>query len=478
MYLKKLNIKNFRCFKDYEVEFAPRVTVLFGKNGAGKTTLIHAIRKALSFMMLSEKIKEKDPKTKKMKPVGEKTLRRGNPYVSVEGYSLIGDTHAQGTMRSDYLVEIGAEAKLDNLDRHEGLDWSMSAYAINCRLRPSEYKDAFEKLYYWHQNTNILPLLAYYSDGYPHYSPFGKQKKEKTKEAFLVKSEIKSIGYTDWSTESGCTNAWVVRLETQIRKVENLQRQINSYLANKDGAIDSSVGWSETGYNKASEELKDATKEIEFITTALRKFSENELAIAVDVLDLSPYDAHLRIMTKDRHAYSFRNLPAGYKRLFSIALDLAYRSFFLGGCLDVVGVAIIDEIDQHLHPELEKVVLGRFMDTFPNLQFIVSTHSPLVLTGIKTIDGQNKILKMLPHQVKPTPMFDIYGLDMNSGLQEVMDVNPNDEELNRWISRCAYMISKGYKEQAENLKKSILEKGVLSSETIDKRISESLKKLG
>ena len=118
------------------------------------------------------------------------------------------------------------------------------------------------------------------------------------------------------------------------------------------------------------------------------------------------------------------------------------------------------------------------MDTFPNLQFIVSTHSPLVLTGIKTIDGQNKILKMLPHQVKPTPMFDIYGLDMNSGLQEVMDVNPNDEELNRWISRCAYMISKGYKEQAENLKKSILEKGVLSSETIDKRISESLKKLG
>lgn len=471
MYLNKLHITNFRCFKEYEIEFAPHVTILFGKNGSGKTTLIHAIRKALSFMMLSEKIKEKDPKTKKMKPVGEKTLRKGNPYVSVEGYSLIGDTHAQGTMRGDYLVEIGAEAYLDS---HDVLDWSMSAYAINCRLRPSEYKDAFEKLYYWHQNTNILPLLAYYSDGYPHYSPIGKQKKEKTKEAFLVKSEIKSIGYTDWSTESGCTNAWVVRLETQIRKIENLQRQINSYLANKDGVIDSSVGWSETGYIKASEELADANKEIEFITMALRKFSEKELAIAVDTLDLNPYDAHLRIMTKDRHAYSFRNLPAGYKRLFSIALDLAYRSFFLGGSLDVVGVAIIDEIDQHLHPELEKVVLGRFMETFPNLQFIVSTHSPLVLTGISTLKD-NSILLMAPEQTKPIEYPNVYGLDYNSALQEIMSVGINGDELKRLISNCAYMYSKGLKEQADNLKRYIIEKKLISEEEVDKRIDDKIK---
>ena len=58
MYLKKLNIRNFRCFGNYEIEFAPRVTVLFGKNGSGKSTLIHALHKALSFMMHSEKIKE------------------------------------------------------------------------------------------------------------------------------------------------------------------------------------------------------------------------------------------------------------------------------------------------------------------------------------------------------------------------------------------------------------------------------------
>ena len=471
MYLKKLYIKNFRCFKDYEVEFAPRVTVLFGKNGSGKTTLIHALHKALSFMMHSEKIKERDPKTKKMKPVGEKTLRSGNPYVSVESYSLIGDTHAQGTMRSDYLIEIGADAYLD---KHNFMEWSMSAYAINCRLRPSEYKNAFEQLYFWNKETGIYPLLGYYSDGYPHYSPIGKQKKEKTKEAFLVKSEMKSLGYTDWSTESGCTNAWVVRLETQIRTTENLQRRINSYLANKDGAMDSSVGWSETGYKKASDELTDATKEINYITNALKKFSENELAIAVDSIDLSPYDAHLRIMTKDRHPYSFRNLPAGYKRIFSIALDLAYRSFFLSGSLDLVGVAIIDEIDQHLHPELEKVVLSRFMATFPNLQFIVSTHSPLVLTGISTLDN-NSILLMTPEQTKPIEYPNVYGLDYNSTLQEIMNVGINGDELRRLISTCTYMYSKGLKEQADLLKRYIIEKKLISEEEVEKRIDDKMK---
>ena len=55
MYLKKLNIEYFRCFNQYEIEFAPHVTVLFGKNGAGKTTLIHAIHKALSFIFHKDK---------------------------------------------------------------------------------------------------------------------------------------------------------------------------------------------------------------------------------------------------------------------------------------------------------------------------------------------------------------------------------------------------------------------------------------
>ena len=223
MYLKKLHITNFRCFNDYRIEFAPRVTVLFGKNGSGKTSLIHANHKALSFMMHSEKIKEKDPKTKKLKVVAEKTLRGGNPYVSVEGFSKTGEAHYDGVKRADYSIDIKAEAILENL---APIEWAMSVFYIDNRLRKSEYKDAFNQLYDWHIRTGNRALLAYYSDGYPHYSNVVKSKKENSKEAFLVKSFDESIGYTDWNSEVGCTNTWLVRLETQIRVIEYAKRQI------------------------------------------------------------------------------------------------------------------------------------------------------------------------------------------------------------------------------------------------------------
>ena len=463
MYLKKLNIRNFRCFANYEIEFAPRVTVLFGKNGSGKTTLIHALHKALSFMMHSEKIKEKDPKTKKSKVIGEQSLRGGNPYVGVEGFGKTGEAHYDGVKRADYAIEIKAEA---NLDEYTPIEWAMSVFYIDNRLRTSEYKNAFNQLYDWHIKTGERPLLAYYSDGYPHYSNVVKSKKENSKEAFLVKSFDESFGYTDWNTEMGCTNTWLVRLETQIRTMKYSKWQ---YDETDNEAV----------RKVAMDEIEVSGKEVSYVTGILKRFSKDDAKYAIENIRISPYDACLEIVTVDGKNYSFRKLPAGYKRMFYITLDLAYRSFFLSNIAtkNVGGVVFIDEIDLHLHPELEKVILRRFTETFPNLQFIISTHSPLVLTGLETVDKKNRILKMEANQSSPEVMFDIYGLDLNLGMQEVMGINPNDDELNRWISRCAYMRSKGYQEQADNLMQFIVGKNLLSSKEIENRIDKALKNL-
>lgn len=444
MYLKKLNIRNFRCFGNYEIEFAPRVTVLFGKNGSGKTTLIHALHKALSFMMHSEKIKEKDPKTKKRKVVEEKTLRGGNPYVSVEGFSKTGEAHYDGVKRSDYTIEIKAEA---NLDEQTPIEWAMSAYYIDSRLRKSEYKEAFNILYNWNQATGKLPLLAYYSDGYPHYTNSTKTKKEDSKERFLVNSFDESFGYTDWNTEMGCTNTWVSRLETKIRTIENSKRRITTTE-------------NETVRKAALEDLETAEKEVNYIVEVLKRFSKDDSYCDIESIEISPYDAYLHILDKNAKDRSFRKLPAGYKRMYSIVLDLAYRSFFLtnGERKDIGGVVFIDEIDLHLHPELEKVVLKRFMDTFPNLQFIVSTHSPLVLTGLETEGKPNRILQMNAETNAPKPILwpDVYGLDYNTGLEDIMGVVSRDSDLDYMISLCAYMRKRNKLPQAENIKQRIL----------------------
>ena len=469
MYLKKLHITNFRCFKDYDVEFAPRVTVLFGKNGAGKSTLIHAIHKALSFVF-----------DKSIKDVNDFDLTSGFPELKVEQFIKTDGVRNEktGLMYPD--IDIKVNGSFQGLP----LEWEIYALTSSYKLQFTKYKKAYGEIINKINETNKLPFFAYYSDSFPHIP--------KLKPITQQQMELRNLGYLDWNLESACSEIWISRLnqkwtlwdraDRNVKHEENALRNCEFFY--KHGTInqkeyEEDVQLHQEKLQRALKERALYDKEISEIKSCLITFSKGDLNYEVTDIFNSIYEEDgLCLETKQGDNPPFHFLPAGYKRMYYIVLDIAYRSFVLNGTTDAKGVVVIDEIDLHLHPELEKVVLGRFMDTFPNLQFIVSTHSPLVLTGIKTIDGQNKIMKMLPHQIKPTPMFDIYGLDMNSGLQEVMDVNPNDEELNRWISRCAYMISKGYKEQAENLKKSILEKGVLSPETIDKRISESLKKLG
>ena len=462
MYLKKLNIRNFRCFANYEIEFAPRVTVLFGKNGSGKSTLIHALHKALSFMMHSEKIKEKDPKTKKWKVVGEQSLRGGNPYVGVEGYSKVGDENYKRTKRADYLIEISAKADLDEMTP---IEWAMSVYYIDNRLRTSEYKNAFNQLYDWHIKTGERPLLAYYSDGYPHYSNIAKSKKENPKEAFLVKSFDESFGYTDWNTEMGCTNTWLSRLETKIRTIENSKRRI-------------SMTENEAIHKVALEEMVAAEKEVNYIVGVLKRFSKDDEYCRIENIEISPYDAYLHILDKNAKDRSFRKLPAGYRRMYYIVLDLAYRSFFLtsGERTDIEGIVIIDEIDLHLHPELEKVVLKRFMDTFPNLQFIVSTHSPLVLTGLETEGKPNRILQMNAETNAPKPILwpDVYGLDYNTGLEDIMGVESKDNGLDYMVSLCAYMRKREKIAQADNIKQRILSTYSKNEEELEKMINKKI----
>ena len=164
---------------------------------------------------------------------------------------------------------------------------------------------------------------------------------------------------------------------------------------------------------------------------------------------LSVYEeSDLCLETKQGDNPSFRLLPAGYKRLYFMVLDIAYRSYILNGTTDAEGIVIIDEIDLHLHPGLEQVVLGRFMNTFPNLQFIVSTHSPLVLTGLETKGKDNTIIQMTSElgteklrEYKAIAYPNIYGLDYNLMLEENMGVQKREPLIQKLFDKAWQYVS-------------------------------------
>jgi AAA15 family ATPase/GTPase len=85
----------------------------------------------------------------------------------------------------------------------------------------------------------------------------------------------------------------------------------------------------------------------------------------------------------------------------------------LGKVENPQGIVIIDEIDLHLHPSLEQEVLQRLQNTFPSLQFIVSTHSGSVITNLNQDNGKNVIISMSAGEEKPYRLPDIYGADPN-----------------------------------------------------------------
>lgn len=415
MYLKKLHIKYFRCFESkegFEVEFAPRVTVLFGKNGSGKSTLIHAIHKALSFVFKRNTSDEKGF-----------DLTSGFSELKVEQYTKTDGVRDPKTGLLFPYVDISAYASFQGSE----LEWDMYASTSTFSLQPSKYNIAHKKIINKINETNTLPFFAYYSDSFPHIP--------KPKSITQQQMELRNLGYLDWNQESACSELWISRLnqkwtlwdraDRNVKHAENALKNCDYYLSRGTKykkEFEEDILIHKEKLQRALKERELYDKEVSEIKSCLIKFSKGDTNFEIINVFTSIYDGALCVETKLGNNRPFHLLPAGYKRLYYMVLDIAYRSYILNGTTDAKGVVAIDEIDLHLHPELEQTVLERFMNTFPNLQFIVSTHSPLVLTGLETKDEQNVILRMEANTNKPEVWHDIHGIDYNLMLEENMGV--------------------------------------------------------
>lgn len=79
-------------------------------------------------------------------------------------------------------------------------------------------------------------------------------------------------------------------------------------------------------------------------------------------------------------------LSGGYKAVLSVVADIAKRMSIANpdavNPLEEEAVILIDELDLHLHPRWQKTIVEDFKRTFPNCQFIISTHSPFIIQSL------------------------------------------------------------------------------------------------
>lgn len=148
-----------------------------------------------------------------------------------------------------------------------------------------------------------------------------------------------------------------------------------------------------------------------------------------------------------RDSTPFSKLPSGTRNFAALILDMLLRfsekQQNITDMADFVGIVLIDEIDLHLHPKMQREIVIQLADTFPNIQFIVTTHSPIPMLGapknsvfINVYKDENEeinaerlkidITSLLPNALLTSPLFGFDEL-INNNYQVGDKLNTEDD---------------------------------------------------
>lgn len=172
------------------------------------------------------------------------------------------------------------------------------------------------------------------------------------------------------------------------------------------------------------------------------------------------YDIHIdrkplaMKVKKDGKYFTINQLSDGEKGTIALFGDLARRMALANperkNPLEGSGVVLIDELDLHMHTSWQRKVLGVLRNTFPNIQFIITTHSPQILGEV---DASFNLLYMYKEDKKIVmKSFESFvGWDTNVILEEVMDTTSVNQEIKEQIAEMYDLINQKHFEQAEKL---------------------------
>ncbi len=406
MRLISITLDNYRNFTHYNLQFGKKTSILIGRNGMGKSNLLSGMVQAMSFIF------------SKQRDTPQYDFIRSSDQ-GVKQFSITDSRYADG----DYCFPLSLTMKgsLEDGDDNKILNWSFEQESMKSGLKDSRFREAYREFWEYYNWKREKPVLAFFSDGFPHKDTrLTKKMKDKLESGKPLPA---NTGYYQWDKEQSCVNIW---------KQYYMQQWINNKL-NPDSEKQAFVG----AVNKKMVDFSMPLPDGPEIT--------KDLMLEGLFAESRGERNNLVIEFVDGRRVPFDNLPAGYNRIFSIVLDLSCRSYLLNGNCNPEGVVFIDEIELHLHPSIAAEILQRLRRSFPKMQFIVSTHSPLVITHFNqsSDDDDDYRLYQLNREddiYVNRRIMDLYGLDYNSGLFDYMDMPDNVALVAKYKESYRYWI--------------------------------------
>lgn len=412
-FIKSVHLTNFRNYKNISLDLGRMTTIIIGKNGSGKTNMITAIKQSLSFIFS----KKKDAPQFNFVASSDQKVKS---FISTDPRYDDGDYK--------YPVAIGADVQL--YDDEKLLSWELRKLSADRGINES-YVTACVRFWTKVLDTNKIPVFSFFSDSYPHVqSMIGKNMQNKLNSGNPLP---RNTAYYRWDDERNCTELW---------KQYYVMNWKNVRFAN----------------DKAQVEYCSAIEQAMVTFSEPISSNQDNLEFALDGLAVEARGKEDTLVVKfrDGRRIPFDMLPQGYKRILSIVFDIAHRGYLLQKNCNPYAVVFIDEVELHLHPSLAQEVVQRFRRSFSNAQFVISTHSPLVIADYKQ-DEDNLLYSIAVSEDGPKyhNVKNMYGMDYITVLQSVMDTPERNSYLQNLAGAYRYWKQLGNKKRILQLEISI-----------------------
>ncbi len=360
MKLSRLTLTNYRGFASATVDFDPKMTVIVGVNGAGKTSILEAIASLLSHVLGG--------------------IRRG---LGVGGRLTQEEIRVEASE---------ASVRLDATILDNPLQWTLAVTREGHKRSQTSELAALKPLIEFVQAAYAvgmfeLPLAVYYP-----------------------------------------TNRAVLDIPNRIR-----ERHAFSALDAYDGAL----GAGSRNFRLFFEwfrEQEDFENELRLRDSAFRDPQLGAVRRAIEALvpGVENLRMHRRpqrlVVDKWGQELDVSMLSDGEKCVLALVADLARRMALAApqrsDPLKMPAVALIDEVELHLHPAWQRDIIKRLPEVFPRTQFIFTTHSPQVLGELHA--SNVRVLRDFQVEVSPA---ETWGRDSNRILEALMGANARSEAI-------------------------------------------------
>ena len=405
--MREIDIKNFRCYESKRMEFRSGVNLLIGDNAVGKTSLLRACNLVINSFFSGysdENTTWRSAENNDFRITGvaeqpvEIAFRLGEwdlfpleiPSANVHFIPILND-----------IYKIEKKSKKNSRNLVSGLN-SLKIYASNLQKYSHVLVDGKVK------QNHVLPVYGFFSTEDIH------SIRKIDKEKFKNLTPKPSFGYYESYDCKGLMDCWIKRL-------------------------------------LVLKEAKKGEEEIITVNNAIIDALGPQGCNIIDDMEIRHNDGKVYFHFTDGREIESGMLSDGYRRLVNIVMDIAIRCALLNKTMfgnkcykETHGTVIIDEIDEHLHPSIQVRILKALQKAFPKIQFIVSTHSPLVISSVEShpynvvykLGYDDKTREYTHHELN------VYGMDASTIIETYMGQEARDIDVSNNIKEVQSLIDK------------------------------------